>query len=175
MCFSRISHESRPTLFTRLPPLPERLVAELRNQLDQEKNAYITLRETGNAAPLHAAIDDIKMRSQNALDEARNILEHEQDLYIDESEKLRIRLLAAAASAALVAMACLWLIRRLLSSLIGRFETAVLRLGKGDLQQEIALDGPGDLRWLGRWLEWLRRRLLSLEEKIGRASCRERV
>jgi two-component system sensor histidine kinase GlrK len=150
--------------FTRLPPLPERLVAEMRGQIALEKDAYITLRETGNAKPLHAAIDDIKGRSQNALDEARNILEREQDLYLAESETLRIRLLFAAASAALVAMCCLWLIRRLLSRLIGRFEKAVLRLGKGDLQQEIALDGPGDLRWLGRWLEWLRRRLLSLEE-----------
>jgi len=150
--------------FTRLPPLPEGLVAELRDLLAQERDAYIKLRETGNAKPLRAVIDDIKRRSQNALDEARNILEREQDLYMAESETLRIRLLVAAASAALVATACLWLIRRLLSRLIGRFEKAVLRLGKGDLQQEIALDGPGDLRWLGRWLEWLRRRLLSLEE-----------
>ena len=150
--------------FTRLPPLPERLVAELRDQMEQEKNAYLTLRETGNAKPLHSAIEDIKVRSANAIDEARNILEREQDLYMAESDALRIRLLFAAASAAFVATVCLWLIRRLLSSLIGRFEMAVLRLGKGDLQQEIALDGPGDLRWLGRWLEWLRRRLLSLEE-----------
>jgi two-component system sensor histidine kinase GlrK len=51
-----------------------------------------------------------------------------------------------------------------LARLIARFERALLRLGKGDLQQPIELDGPGDLRWLGRWLEWLRRRLLSLEE-----------
>lgn len=150
--------------FSLLPPLPERLVAELRDQLALEKDAYIALRETGNAKPLHNAIDNIKRRSQNALDEARNILEREQDMYIADSERLRIRLLAAVASAALVALCCLWLIRRLLSRLIGRFETAVLRLGRGDLQQEIALDGPGDLRWLGRWLEWLRRRLLSLEE-----------
>lgn len=150
--------------FTRLPPLPERLITELLNQIALEKDAYITLRETGNAKPLHVAINDIKLRSQHALDEAHDILEREQDQYLAESETLRIRLLAAAASAALVAMCCLWLIRRLLSRLIGRFEKAVLRLGKGDLQQEIALDGPGDLRWLGRWLEWLRRRLLSLEE-----------
>lgn len=150
--------------FTRLPPLPEGLIAELRKQIAIEKDAYIELRETGNARPLHIAIDDIKVRSQNALDEARDILEREQDQFQVESENLRIRILFAAVSAALVAMCCLWLIRRLLSRLIGRFEKAVLRLGKGDLQQEIALDGPGDLRWLGRWLEWLRRRLLSLEK-----------
>ncbi|RIX49500.1 MAG: sensor histidine kinase [Rhodocyclales bacterium GT-UBC] len=150
--------------FSRLPPLPERLVAELNDQLALERKAYLSLRETGDATPLHEAIDDIKGRSQNALDEARNILEREQELYMADSERLRIRLVVAAAGAALVTLCCLWLIRRLLSRLIGRFEKAVLRLGKGDLKQEIALDGTGDLRWLGRWLEWLRRRLLSLEE-----------
>lgn len=150
--------------FMRLPPLPKRMVDEVSNQKATEEDAYQRLRETGDSAPLLSTIDSLKLRLGNTLDEANDILQREQEQFLDESESLRLRLLVSALSAGLLAMFCLWLIRRLLSRLIGRFEKAVLMLGKGQLQQQIALDGPGDLRWLGRWLEWLRKRLLSLEE-----------
>lgn len=150
--------------FTRLPPLPPGIIKELQAQLAQEEAAFTTLRTSGDPQPLHAAIAEIKLSSAKTLDDAHVILEREQEKYLGESTALRARMLLAAGAAGLIALFFLWLIRKLLARLIGRFEHAVLRLGKGELQQEIALDGPGDLRWLGRWLEWLRRRLLSLEE-----------
>ncbi|MBK7462247.1 MAG: hypothetical protein IPJ50_05535 [Betaproteobacteria bacterium] len=159
--------------FSRLPPLPEAMVSELRAQLDLENQAYAQLKNTGNAKQLHTAIDELKLRSQQSLDEARVILNREQDQFLRESEVLSTRLMLAAGSSVLIALCCLWAIRKLLARLIGRFERALLRLGKGDLQQAIELDGPGDLRWLGRWLEWLRKRLLSLEE--GRAQVLRHV
>lgn len=159
--------------FSHLPPLPEALLAELRTQISLEESAYATLLGSGNAQPLKLVIDDIKGRSQKALDEADTILHLEQEKFLSESDALRTRLFVAAGLAVLIAMCCLWVIRTLLARLIGRFEKALIRLGKGDLKQRIELDGPGDLRWLGRWLEWLRRRLLSLEE--GRAQVLRHV
>lgn len=150
--------------FSRLPPLPAAITGELKAQVDIENVAYVAMRDAGNSASLHSVIDELKLRSAKVVEEAGAILENEQAQFLRESDALRQRILFAAAVAVLVALFCLWLIRGLLARLIGRFEKAVLRLGKGDLQQAIALDGPGDLRWLGRWLEWLRRRLLSLEE-----------
>jgi two-component system, NtrC family, sensor histidine kinase GlrK len=151
--------------FIRLPPLPRQMIDELRAQIELERLAYGTLRDTGNAEQLRSVIDEIRLRSEKTLDEARTILNREQEEFLSNSDSLRRRLLLAAVFAALIALVCLWLIRSLLARLIGRFEKALLRLGKGDLKKSIALDGPGDLRWLGRWLEWLRRRLLSLEEE----------
>lgn len=150
--------------FAQLAPLPAPLVNELKSQLVLEDQAFAVLRDNGQTPVLHSAIEAIKSRMAKALDEAHGVIDQEQESFIRESDTLRQRLLLAAITAVVLAIGFLWLIRQLLARLIGRFERAVLRLGKGDMQQPIALDGPGDLRWLGRWLEWLRRRLLSLEE-----------
>jgi len=159
--------------FSRLPPLPESITQEFQSQIALENLAFLDLRDSGKAQALHSAIDELKVRSTQSLDDAHTIISREQEIFLSESDILRQRILFAAATAMLVAVGCLWLIRRLLARLIGRFERAVLRLGKGDLLQPIALDGPGDLRWLGRWLDWLRRRLLSLEK--GRAQVLRHV
>lgn len=150
--------------FAKLSPLPEPMLKEMQAQLALENDAYFVLKDTGNAQPLQLVIDELKLRSQNSLDEAKLILDREQEQFLKDSEVLSTRLMLAAGSSVLIALCCLWAIRKLLARLIGRFERALLRLGKGDLQQMIELDGPGDLRWLGRWLEWLRKRLLSLEK-----------
>lgn len=150
--------------FALLPTLPTSITNEFTRQITQEEGAFSQLRTTNDAVPLRAAIEKIRDSSAQTIDEARIILAHEQEKYLEESATLRSRMLLAAVVAGLIALTCLWLIHSLLARLISRFENAVLRLGKGNLQQAIALDGPGDLRWLGRWLEWLRRRLLSLEE-----------
>lgn len=159
--------------FSRLPPLPESVSQEFQSQIALENLAFLALRDSGKAQALHLAIDELKVRSTKSLDDAHTIIGREQEIFLSESDILRQRILFSAASAMLFAIGCLWVIRRLLARLIGRFERAVLRLGKGDLLQPIALDGPGDLRWLGRWLEWLRRRLLSLEK--GRAQVLRHV
>ena len=160
----RSEWQSNVEKFSRLPPLPASLVLELQSQLDLENVAFRELRDNGATKALHAAIDELKMRSTSSLDDAHSIVGRDQETFLTESDTLRKRILLASALAIFVAVCCLWLIRRLLARLIGLFERAVLRLGKGELLEPIALDGPGDLRWLGRWLEWLRRRLLSLEK-----------
>lgn len=165
--YARVRGEWRAHIesLARLPSLPETMTDELRAQVELEQRAYLSLRENGKIEPLAAALEQLKERSRKSLDDAQQILEHEQAHFLDESNSLRSHLMIFAGLAMLVAICCLWAIRTLLARLIGRFEKALIRLGKGELQQAIELDGPGDLRWLGRWLEWLRRRLLSLEEE----------
>ncbi len=150
--------------FARLPPLPENLAGEFRALIALESQAYTLLRSTGDAKPLMSAIGELKLRSEKTLDDVHQVLDREQEQFLNDSALLSNRLILAAVVSVLFAFGCLWAIRTLLGRLIGRFERALLRLGKGDLQEAIELDGPGDLRWLGRWLDWLRKRLLSLEE-----------
>lgn len=165
--YARVRGEWRRNVesLAQLTPLPAVLLRDLEAQLDLEQKAYMHVREGGEIEVLATAVAELKPRSEKSLADAREVVEREQKSFLDESNSLRTQLLLAAGLAVLVAMCCLWAIRTLLARLIGRFEKVVIRLGKGDLQQAIELGGPGDLRWLGRWLEWLRRRLLSLEEE----------
>ncbi len=149
---------------SRLSALPARVTSELQALIQLESIAFGAMRDTQKTSALLSAIDDIKQRFQKTRDDVRVILELEQDKFTIEADVLRQRVLLAMGVAVLIALCSIWLGRRLLSRLIGRFEKAVLRLGKGDLQHPINLHGPRDMRWLGRWLEWLRRRLKTLEE-----------
>jgi len=131
--------------------------------------AKATARAAARAATaMRSVVVGLRSHWQTVQDSVRTILESEQAQFRGAAEALRQRMLVALCCALAIALASIWASRRLLARLIGRFEKAVIGLGKGELQQRIALSGPSDLRWLGRWLEWLRRRLLALEESRTR-------
>jgi two-component system sensor histidine kinase GlrK len=48
---------------------------------------------------------------------------------------------------------------------IRQIDTAIRRLGDGEFGLEIVVNGPEDLQYLGRQLDWMRRRLIELEEQ----------
>ncbi|MCK6424873.1 MAG: ATP-binding protein [Burkholderiaceae bacterium] len=74
------------------------------------------------------------------------------------------QVLAASAVALALAFAFgLWLARPL-----ERLEAAVLALGENRLDQPIEIQGPRDVRALGRRLEWLRQRLAELDADQAR-------
>jgi len=51
---------------------------------------------------------------------------------------------------------------------IRQIDAAIRRMGRGDLSGTVAVEGPQDLRYLGERLDWMRRRLLELEEQKTR-------
>lgn len=51
---------------------------------------------------------------------------------------------------------------------IRELERGIRRLGEGDFASPVAVNGPEDLEYLGRQLDWLRRRLADLEEQKTR-------
>ena len=53
----------------------------------------------------------------------------------------------------------------LLAKPIRRMDAAIRHLGKGEYDQPIAIDGPGDLRILGQRLDWLRTELKEVNEQ----------
>jgi len=56
----------------------------------------------------------------------------------------------------------------LLAQPIRRMDAAIKRLGEGEYQHPISIDGPGDLRTLGERLDWLRMQLDGLEQEKQR-------
>ena len=150
--------------FARLSAIPEHIGQDLQAMILAENAAYARLAGAQDASALRVAIDDIKIRLQKVRDEVRERLVQEQATFKKEADVLRQRLVLAIGVAILTAVGFIGAGWRYISRLIGSFEKAVLRLGQGDLQNPIDLRGPSDMRWLGRWLEWLRRRLQTLEE-----------
>lgn len=53
----------------------------------------------------------------------------------------------------------------LLARPIKRMDAAIKNLGKGEYDQPIIIDGPGDLRILGQRLDWLRNQLKEVDEQ----------
>lgn len=51
---------------------------------------------------------------------------------------------------------------------IAQIESAIQKLGEGEFGSKISVSGPDDLESLGRQLDWLRLRLLDLEEQKSR-------
>ncbi len=145
------------------PQLPENLLQEMAEEIALERAAFEIFSSQKDTRALYEAIESLKQRSVRVREEAGAILQAGQDEFRGRLAKLRQNLMIAVVVAIAVAAVCIWLGRCLLARLIGGFEQALMGLGQGQLKTPIALAGPSDLRWLGRWLEWLRKRLLSLE------------
>ena len=56
----------------------------------------------------------------------------------------------------------------LLTRPIRQIDEAIRRMGQGDLSGTVVVEGPQDLRYLGERLDWMRQRLLELEEQKNR-------
>ncbi|MCH8505681.1 MAG: HAMP domain-containing protein, partial [Ectothiorhodospiraceae bacterium] len=56
----------------------------------------------------------------------------------------------------------------LISRPVRQLDRAIRRLGDGQFEQPVEVSGPEDLQYLGISLNWLRQRLMDLEEQNGR-------
>ncbi|MDX2220973.1 MAG: ATP-binding protein [Burkholderiales bacterium] len=74
------------------------------------------------------------------------------------------QLLAMVPSALLLIAGFIWL----LSTPIRDLDRAIRKLGEGRLNRRIKISGPADIAHLGEQLDWLRRRLIDLEEQKTR-------
>jgi two-component system sensor histidine kinase GlrK len=131
-----------------------------------EATAYQSFRDgTLSAEQLRVSLGGLKPRLHKVLTETGAIADHEVESFRQESARLHERLLIAQALG-LAAVVLFGTFGRLLITRLWRqFERAVKGLGEGRLENEIRLDGPKDMQEVGRRLDWLRRRLLALEEQ----------
>lgn len=85
------------------------------------------------------------------------------DLY-RQAASVQRRLLIRGAALVLVLLAFAAGLFAILKRSIRQLDASIHGLGTGDFEQPIRVEGPRDLRALGDRLEWLRRRLLALED-----------
>lgn len=153
-------------------PLEEAQRDTLRNLVEAESNLF---QRVGQATVLTdragEVVGEFAKLSQTAreLDNQGNLLvDREVDTVqrmAGETQRLILwQMLALLPVAVFLVLGASLLIRRPISQI----ESAIQKLGEGEFGAKISVNGPADLESLGRQLDWLRLRLLDLEEQKSR-------
>ena len=156
-----------------LLPLDQAQLDALNVTVQHEQALYEVLTSAGN--PRRVEPKEIANRIDSLIDSARDVLAINNRVVDREVERLRhsaeqvqrnIILLLIFSTA--VALAIALALTRYIARPIGEIDGAIRQLGGADFSQPIAVRGPEDLRYLGRRLDWLRRRLEEFETQKNR-------
>lgn len=152
-----------------LQPLDELQLRGLNKTIDKEQELYdALLRNPSGRAEKAALVEGYVALS----DLAREVLNTSNALIDREVESMRktaeraqrilwLQLAATIPLGILLAVGVTLLIARPIRQL----DLAIRRLGSGEFDDDIQVGGPADLKYLGGRLEWLRQRLIELEEQ----------
>lgn len=152
-----------------LQPLDEAQLSELNNTIDMEQTLYEQLiRKPGTRQEKTALVGGYMVLS----DLARNVLNTSNALIDREVESMRktgeraqrilwLQLAATIPLGVLLAIGVTIFIARPIRQL----DLAIRRLGAGEFDGDIRVVGPADLKYLGNRLDWLRQRLIELEQQ----------
>jgi two-component system sensor histidine kinase GlrK len=155
-----------------LLPLDEAQLTALNRTIDREQALYQALGEPLGAEAQRAQL----VQGYVGLSEMAKEVLNQSNLLIDR-EVNRVRASAADTQRALYTQLYAALVLGLLIALlfafliakpIGQLDRAIRQLGAAQFTSPIRVRGPGDLEYLGEQLEWLRRRLVALEEQKAR-------
>jgi two-component system sensor histidine kinase GlrK len=145
-------------------PLLADLGGRIGDMRKAEATAYENLGSNTQGLPqLKATLATLKRSLHPVLDDANRLVEKEREAFRMKAESLRERLMAAMLAALALTGLLVWFGRRMVARLWSRFERAVQALGEGRLERRIHLKGPEDMQRVGSRLEWLRKRMVALE------------
>ncbi|HEX9435083.1 MAG TPA: HAMP domain-containing sensor histidine kinase [Burkholderiales bacterium] len=153
-------------------PLDESQAAALARTMEHEQGIYDLLTEQPRRK-LDTKI--VSQRMDRLIDSAREVLAinnrivdrevHRLSLKAEQVQRgLIVLVFLSTAGALTIALALTRYIARPISEIDG----AIRQLGGADFSKPIAVRGPEDLRYLGRRLDWLRRRLEEFETQKNR-------
>src|SRR5258706_7528762 len=155
-----------------LLPLDESQVAALSRTVEHEQALYDLL-----TVPPRQRIDKEKMSEglDRLIDSAREVLAINNRIVDREVERLRVNaenvqrgLILLVLFSTAVALGIALALTRYIARPIAQIDSAIRQLGGADFSRHIAVRGPEDLRYLGRRLDWLRRRLDEFETQKNR-------
>lgn len=152
-----------------LQPLDELQLRELNRTIDREQVLYERLLTTAATTEAKTALIDGYVDLSNL---ARDVLNTSNALIDREVESMRLTgqrarrtlWLQFAATIPLGILLAIW-VTLLIARPIRQLDQAIRHLGAGEFDQDIRVGGPADLRYLGGRLEWLRQRLIDVEQQ----------
>ena len=167
-------HRSFKQLAAEIAPLPldAAQAHALSVTVEHEQNLFDLLTNPGRPRLDAQAVGE---RVDALVDSARDVLAINNRVVDREVERLRVSaenvqrniillLIFSTAAALGIALA----LTRYLARPITEIDAAIRQLGGADFSRPIAVRGPEDLRYLGRRLDWLRRRLEESETQKNR-------
>jgi two-component system sensor histidine kinase GlrK len=154
--------------FAQLP-----LMQPLAHRLEQARaaEAAINRQLTGDPLNVPGALEHLsrlRLDVQGMIAEADRLAEAERQSFRGAAEALQQQMLVAISLAFLLAVLLFWAGQRIVALLFSGVERAVIALGNNLLERPIELKGTDDLRWTGKRLDWLRKRMLALQEERTR-------
>jgi len=130
---------------------------QLHQQVMQAKQTPDTnLDFLDNYRTLSNQVEMVIQENNRVIDTASSLLEK-------QSTQAQKRFLMQSLVLIPLALIVAGIIAYLIGRPIQRMDAAIARLGKGDYQAPIAINGPGNLSILGQRLDWLRQELLNLK------------
>jgi two-component system sensor histidine kinase GlrK len=153
-------------------PLDASQIAALNRTVVEEQVLYDMLTGVPRPKPGTAAVAE---RIEMLIDSAREVLAINNRIVDREVERLRAKaekvqrgLIVLLIFSTAVALTIALALMRYIARPISEIDAAIRQLGGADFSRPIAVRGPEDLRYLGRRLDWLRRRLEEFETQKNR-------
>ena len=157
-------------------PLDEAQAQALNVTIEHEQDLYQMLTGEGSATSRPRLDSEaVGQRIDALIDSARDVLAINNRVVDREVERLRVsaemvqrNIILLLIFSTAVALAIALALTRYIARPIAEIDAAIRQLGGADFSQPIAVRGPEDLRYLGRRLDWLRRRLDEFETQKNR-------
>ncbi len=157
-------------------PLDDAQAQALNVTIEHEQDLYQMLTGEGSATSRPRLDSEaVGQRIDALIDSARDVLAINNRVVDREVERLRVsaemvqrNIILLLIFSTAVALAIALALTRYIARPIAEIDAAIRQLGGADFSQPIAVRGPEDLRYLGRRLDWLRRRLDEFETQKNR-------
>jgi len=153
-------------------PIDDAQTAALRLTVEQEQSLYDLL--TGEPRPqldtraVGERIDRLVESARDVIAISNRIADREVEGLQSKAEQVQRGLLLLVFFSTAVALIIALALTRYIARPISEIDAAIRQLGGADFSRDIAVRGPEDLRYLGRRLDWLRRRLEEFETQKNR-------
>jgi two-component system, NtrC family, sensor histidine kinase GlrK len=153
-------------------PLDQSQMAALNRTVGEEQALYDML--TGQPRPkpgtkaVAERIDQLIESAREVLAINNRIVDREVERLRAKAEKVQRGLIVLVIFSTAVALTIALALMRYIARPISEIDGAIRQLGGADFSRPITVRGPEDLRYLGRRLDWLRRRLEEFETQKNR-------
>jgi two-component system sensor histidine kinase GlrK len=155
-------------------PLEDDQLAALKKTMAQEQDLYELLTaprsvQRGAQRRVVATLAaDLADNASEMLAISTRVADREVMRLRADAETVQRQLVLLVIFSTAVALALALALTRHIARPIAELDAAIRQLGSADFAQPIAVRGPEDLKTLGERLDWLRRRLLELEDEKNR-------
>ena len=153
-------------------PLDEAQAAALTRTVDQEQSLYDLLTEHPrpkiDTSVVSSRMDGLIESAREVLAINNRIVDREVHRLSLKAEQVQRGLIVLVFFSTAVALTIALALSRYIARPISEIDGAIRQLGGADFSRPIAVRGPEDLRYLGRRLDWLRRRLDEFETQKNR-------